>query len=260
MTSSNEEPCESLNTRMMQNYHLVWLDRNIDENNDKWRDSIIQLREVVNTINTFSDVDQCIDFLIDTQEMAFIIMSEEFNKTVLSSILDMAQVRCIYIFCETKFQHENWSKNYPKVVGIYTDIKTIRTELKRAIQNHDHNIVFTNSNEQSDGSAKQNHNILDCSFMYTQMLKNILLNLDFNTEHFDDFLGYCRELYNGNCRELQRINQFEREYDGRQGIRWYTWQSFIYLMVNRALRQMDVQLIVKMGFFIRHLHNHINTL
>ncbi|CAF5138233.1 unnamed protein product, partial [Rotaria sp. Silwood1] len=31
-------------------------------------------------------------------------------------------------------------------------------------------------------------------------------------------------------------------------------------MLNRGLRQMDVDIILKMGFFIRHLHQHITEL
>ena len=36
------------------------------------------------------------------------------------------------------------------------------------------------------------------SFMYTQILKEILLTIDFEQEHINEFLTYCREQFVGN--------------------------------------------------------------
>ncbi|CAF4617899.1 unnamed protein product, partial [Rotaria sp. Silwood2] len=57
-----------------------------------------------------------------------------------------------------------------------------------------------------------------------------------------------------------QIKQVEREYRNHTPIWWYTAETFMYPMLNRGLRQMDVDIILKMGFFIRHLHNHITQL
>ena len=46
------------NVRMVQNVLLIWLDQNIDENNVDCRNTIKQLRYIVNNINKFTDVDQ----------------------------------------------------------------------------------------------------------------------------------------------------------------------------------------------------------
>ncbi|CAF4670107.1 unnamed protein product, partial [Rotaria sp. Silwood2] len=52
----------------------------------------------------------------------------------------------------------------------------------------------------------------------------------------------------------------EREYRNHSPIWWYTAPYFIYSMLNCGLRLMNVDIILKMGFFIRHLHNHITEL
>jgi hypothetical protein len=50
--------------RMVQNFLLLWLDGSIDEvKNDDCRNSITKLRQVVNTVNTFTNADECIDFI-----------------------------------------------------------------------------------------------------------------------------------------------------------------------------------------------------
>ncbi len=69
-----------LNTPVVQNFHLVWLDGDIDEvNDDGYRDSITKLRQVVNTVNTFDDVDECIDFITDINEKTFMVISQELS-------------------------------------------------------------------------------------------------------------------------------------------------------------------------------------
>jgi hypothetical protein len=45
------------------NVLLIWLDNNINDNSVDCRKTISQLRCIVNTINTFTDGDKCIQFL-----------------------------------------------------------------------------------------------------------------------------------------------------------------------------------------------------
>ena len=49
-----------INIHMVQNVLLVWLDADIDENNDDFRNTIIHLRRTFNTIKTFTDGQECI--------------------------------------------------------------------------------------------------------------------------------------------------------------------------------------------------------
>jgi tetratricopeptide (TPR) repeat protein len=96
--------------------------------------------------------------------------------------------------------------------------------------------------------------------MYTQILKEILLTIDFDQKHIDEFLTQCREQLADNKLELNNVEKLRKEYRLYEPIWWYTYECFLYSMLNRALRLMEVDLIIKMGFFIRDLHNHIATL
>jgi tetratricopeptide (TPR) repeat protein len=96
--------------------------------------------------------------------------------------------------------------------------------------------------------------------MYTQILKEILLTIDFETKHMNEFLTYCRGQLTGNTAELKNVDKFEKEYYRHQPIWWYTSYSFLYSVLNRALRTMEIDLIIKMGFFLRDLHQHIVAL
>ena len=50
---------------MVENVLLIWLDKNIDDQNIQCNHTIVQLRSAINTTKTFTDPDQCVDFLTD---------------------------------------------------------------------------------------------------------------------------------------------------------------------------------------------------
>ncbi|CAF1167656.1 unnamed protein product [Adineta steineri] len=113
-------------------------------------------------------------------------------------------------------------------------------------------ISFVQSNKKFDQ--------LDPSFMYTQILKEILLTIDFEDKHFKEFITYYREAVAKNDIDLSKIKEFERGYYDKIPIRWYTSECFLYSMLNQALRLMDVDIILRMGFFISDLHHDIQRL
>ena len=85
--------------------------------------------------------------------------------------------------------------------------------------------------------------------MYTQILKEILLTIDFKEKHFQDFIIYCRELVINNTIELENLDKLEKEYPLHTPIWWYTYQCFLYSMLDKALRTMEVDLIIFFFFF-----------
>jgi tetratricopeptide (TPR) repeat protein len=249
-------------THMVQNFRLIWLDGSIDDtNNEDYRNSISKLRQVVNTVDTFTDVDVCMDIISGiTEEKVFIIISGAVGQKTVPIVHDMAHVNSIYIFCGNKSRHEQWAQQWSKVKGVFTDITPICEALKQATQDCDHNLVANSFVKASDAASSENLDLLDSSFMYTQTVKEILLTNDFEPIHFNEFLRYCREQFAGNTVDLKSVDKLEKEYRHHQPIWCYTSDCFFYSVLNSALRTMEVDLIVKVGFFVRDLHEHIIAL
>ena len=63
LDNNTNVPSHSKLVFSVQNFSLVWLDINIVESNDDFRNAIAKLRQIVNRIDVFTDVDQCINFL-----------------------------------------------------------------------------------------------------------------------------------------------------------------------------------------------------
>jgi len=60
----------------------------------------------------------------------------------------------------------------------------------------------------------------------------------------------ARRLYTNNQFSLDVIDEFEREYQSKDAIKWYTRDSFVYRSVNLALRSQNPDIIYKYRFFL----------
>jgi tetratricopeptide (TPR) repeat protein len=247
--------------RVIQNFVLVWLDPNIsDAPDEEHRDIINQVRYIINAINIFSDVQKCVDFLHEIKyEKAFMIVSGALGQHIVSHIHDISKLDSIYVFCGVPSRHEKWAQNWTKVKGVFTQIAPICDLLTQAVQKCEQNFISLSFVKPTDVSY-QNFDQLDPSFMYTQILKEILLEIEYDDQSFKDLVTYCRDQYANNSNELKFIKEFEETYREHSPIYWYTHPGFIYSMLNRALRTLEVDTIIKMGFFIQDLYKEINKL
>ncbi|CAF1499865.1 unnamed protein product [Adineta steineri] len=245
-----------INMQRMQNVLLIWLDNNIDDDDADCNNTIKQLKRVVNNVNTFTDDKKCTEFIQTiTNNKVCMIVSGSLGKYIMRHVHDMSQVDTIFIFCNNQEWHKQWAKEWPKIKGVFTDITAICEALKQTAQQCEQNAIsisFVASNKKLDQ--------LDPSFMYTQILKEILLSIDFEDKHFEEFITYCHDVYDDNEYELENINQLQATYKSNIPIWWYTWDAFLYRMLNQALRSMDVDMIVRLGFFIKDLHRDIQRL
>jgi hypothetical protein len=249
------------NIRRVQNVLLIWLDRKTDNSKVDCQNTFTQLRRVVNDINTYTDGDQCVEFISTiTNNKVCMIISGALGQHIVPCVHNMSQVDSIFIFCGNKEWHEQWAKEWPKIRGVFTKISPICEALKQAAQQCEHNAIsmsFMATN--TDDASSKTLDRLDPSFMYTQILKEILLTIKFEQQHIKKFTDYCREKFADN-EELDNVKQFERHFHDTTPINWYTRQIFLCPMVNIALRLMDADIIVRMGFFIGDLHRHIEKL
>ena len=249
------------NVQMVQNVILIWLDSDINENSSECQNTIAHLRGAVNALNSFTDDGECIQFLEDiATEKVCMIISGALGQQIMPRVDDLSQVDSIFIFCSNKTYHEAWAKNWPKIKGVYTDIKSICDALKQVAQQCEQNAVSISILDANDTLPNKSLNQLDPSFIYTQIMKEILLTIDFHQQHIDEFIQHCRQALNGNPKELKLVDQLAEKYHKETPIWWYTLECFLYPMLNRALRMMDADLMVKLGFFIADLHRQIEEL
>ncbi|CAF3827779.1 unnamed protein product [Adineta steineri] len=251
--SKNATDSRRINMQRMQSVLLIWVDKNIDDNNADCSNTIKQLQRVVNNVNTFTDSEQCVEFIQEiTNNRVCMIISGSFGEHIVPRVHDMSQVDTIFIFCKNEEFHKQWAKKCPKIKGVFTKITPICEALIQAAHQCEQNVTSI--------SFVASNKISDPSFMYTQILKEILLTINFEEKHINEYIHYCYDAFVENEYALDNITKLARDYHDKTPIWWYTYQSFLYTMLNRALRLMDADIIVRMGFFINDLHRDIQRL
>lgn len=247
--------------RILQNFVLIWLHPGIELSKDEYEINSRGLQSVVNNINIFTQQDECIDFVTDIEDLkVYLIIESEIGQQILWAIHDIPQLDAIYLFGDNKSERDEWIKQWSKVSGIYKDMKCICEALSKvAMQCNQDSIAvsFVTINEEA---ISENLNQLEPTFMYTQIIKEIFLEIDRHEQSNKNFIQFCRKNYFDNRQTLEKIARFEHEYDRESSITWYTRECFIYEILNRALRLMESDIIIDMGFFIRDLNDQIAKL
>lgn len=169
----------------------------------------------------------------------------------------MSQINAVFIFCSNKSRHEKWAKNWTKIECVCIEINDLCEVVEQAVKQCTQQSIQISFTKNSDKSPKENLDVLDSSFMYTQILKEILFETDLDNQHMKDFLKYCRQIFAGNDRILKNCDKIEQDYRKHTPAWWYACESFLHSMADLAIRLVEVDLMVQMGFFIRDLCEQI---
>ncbi|CAF1652307.1 unnamed protein product [Adineta ricciae] len=96
--------------------------------------------------------------------------------------------------------------------------------------------------------------------MYTQLFKEILLTIEFEDKHIEEFAKHHPGLITLDGTHSNDVKQSVRDYRTKKPIWWYTRGNSLHSMLNDALRIMDGDVLVRMGFFVTDLHRNIEQL
>jgi transglutaminase/protease-like cytokinesis protein 3 len=136
MAYSAEPHRDTRNTQLTtQKFRLIWLADDIDELKKNFPQSFTDLRSIVSSIDTFSDVDLFVNFLFEiNNEKVFMIVSGGLGKNTVPVIHDAPQLDSVFVFCYKKADHEKWAKEWPKVKGVFNQIDAMWQAVEQAAQ------------------------------------------------------------------------------------------------------------------------------
>jgi septation ring formation regulator EzrA len=103
------------------------------------------------------------------------VISGEINQIIAQIVQDISEVSSVYIFCDNTVSFEKWAQQWSKIKDVYTDIASICEALQQAVQVCEQNSISISVVKSTAGVSNQSLDTLDSSFMYTQILKDILL-------------------------------------------------------------------------------------
>ncbi|CAF1239366.1 unnamed protein product [Rotaria sordida] len=213
---------------------LVWLDDSIMDTKENL---IIQqkLRTVTHHLITFQDVQ------------------------VMPRIHQHRQVNSIYVYVKDQVQNEEWTKKFSKIKGVHRTLEAILAKIQSDQVNIRFKVdeplavsIFT-PNSALDKSTTE----LNSKFIHSEVSIDVLLRMKSNPTDKNDLIDLCKEKYKDNEKELAIVKEFEQNYSPNQALWWYTRDSFLYRLLNKALRVQNTDMIFLFRFFIRDIEQQL---
>ena len=260
MASGNSEvrTIQSGRSAHISKWRIIWLDQNMDNNVQLYRQNIEELGRVCDSIKTLTDKDQCVSYISDHNNRKLILISSgKLGRTTVPHVHDMRQVNAIYLFCGDKSKHEEWAKGYSKIKGVFTCIKLVCNAVNETIQKDDEPILTMGFVSTSNDILNKSLDQLDQFFVCGEILKEVLSSIHFQQDSMAEFIQYCRKTPFDHQLQLENTTIFEKEYRSEKAINWYMASRFLSTMINRALCNFKIECIMRIGFFIRDLHENI---
>ena len=231
---------------------LIWFDPNIGKREDTQKTQE-QLRQINDYVVFYVDLDLCISFIKEHEkENIFLITSGKQASQILPRVIKLRQVDSIFIFCMKTERYQHLTKEYSKIIDIYNSETQLCKSIKEQIDLVDKQLQTFSTFDKHQKSTK-NLSKQSGEFIWFQLFKYVILRLPRNEQAKQEMIDTCRNYYRGNKTELKTIEKFEREYRSDDVIRWYTKQSFVYKLVNKAMRIGDIHQLYRFRYFIGDL-------
>ncbi|CAF3998293.1 unnamed protein product [Rotaria magnacalcarata] len=173
---------------------------------------------------------------------------------------------------QTIFKGNHSLKTYDDVAILLLQFQDMNTELNEQVDliPSDHGkkschevdnpwsyYVFNNNTDLEESTTE-----LNGDFIHSQLLINCLLKMELTPMAKKEFISFCQNQTDckDNKEHATHVNEFEKNYSHNTALLWYTKSSFVYRMLNTALRKQNVDTIYRMRFIIRDLEQQLKEL
>ncbi|CAF0802568.1 unnamed protein product [Adineta steineri] len=245
----------------LETFSLIWLDANVHITKDNI-DSQVKLREAINFLQIFDKADECEQNIksIKNEKVVFIV-SGRLGREVVPRLHNLPQLNCVYVYCFDKAGNKQWSDKYSKVNDVFTDldelIKRI-TKDQQVREKVEDSVAISIFNRSDKECTHKNLKSENGSFMWFQLLIEVLISMQHNLTAKKELINVCKQQYHNNSKELAVINEFENSYSSSRAIWWYTRETCLYRLLNKALRVQNIDVLFAFRFFIKDMFTNLN--
>ncbi|CAF1278122.1 unnamed protein product [Adineta steineri] len=265
---------------MPQNFiSTIWLNQTYKQSGINVNSTThLCFRNIDPNLITFRDSFKCLNYISNLGEFGnnviLLVTYDTFyqpSDMLLQLCEQLNQIGSIYILCSTEIHNRQLAEKLTKYRGIYKNVESLCHKLlqlpyfqnkrqKAFIQNPftintlppTYIPSFTISNSLSSPiKSTDNTKYQEAEFMYSTFLREILIEFE-STE--EEMISFCRDKFADDKTQLNYIEEFEDYYESSNAIFWYTRDTFLYRMLNQSLRDVDIDTLYKLRYFIKDLH------
>lgn len=240
---------------------IVWLDEAITNlENQALSSPQTVLLPYIKSIQRFTDCLECREYIENIHDTnVFFVISGSLCEKLVADMHDLSQLTAIYIFCTDAHKHETWTRQFKKIRGVFVDDGNLSVKIKDdvcSLSSSNFPFGFFDSSQQTLKCLSKEQ----ASFIWFQLLLEVLLRLPQTQEAKHEMIAECRSNYKENEAQLEKIMVFEQTYKPSDAIKWYTENTFVFQLFNKAFRTQDFDVIFKYRFFLVDLFNQLSSL
>jgi hypothetical protein len=101
----------------LESHQLVWLDVKVHDH--EYQDTTVNLeglRKIIDYTKLFDNIQDCKEYLERTDNgLTYLVISESLGQTFIPHVHDIESVFKIYLYCQNKEYHQQWTSNHSKV-------------------------------------------------------------------------------------------------------------------------------------------------
>jgi hypothetical protein len=259
--------------RNLEDLMLVWLDEEPTSYNC-WDN---QVRSVINYVKVFDNVRDFEQYAgkDGENELICLIARNKLAEEILKDRFIFTRIQSAYLF-----GIEEQTKNR-KVRGFFASMNTLLTQLAEDVKMYygwknplakafsprrlfdvhgSYRLSYLSSAMESMMMMEmfqrefRETNEHSAAFLWWIYLIRGFIDLPVNPESKRKFLNDCRQQYEGNKSELEKLDEFEATYSPDKALYWFTRDCFLYRILNKSLRTENLEYIFKLRFFIVDVH------
>ena len=243
----------------LETFSIFWLDEQVNKTEEN-RNTQLILREIINHLKTFDDQNQCHQRILSLsqEDRLVLIVSGRCGRQLVPQIHHLRQVSSIYVYCMDKKANELWAKDFIKIKSVIVQLKdlihVIKQDQKGRVKIEEPlTINIFNVNNKKDQSTTG----LNGNFVHSLLLIDVLIRMKSIESDKQQLIQLCKKEYRTNNMELVFVREFEKDYRSDKALWWYTRDSFLYRMLNKALRVQNIDLLFLLRFVIGDIYQQL---
>lgn len=218
------------------------------------------LQSLYNQIHQYESSADCLNYLqcVSVKERIFLIAPSSF--TLIDDAHNFRQVDTIFIWDtasepKNRFLTELITK-YSKIVLVPSNVQQLIDAIEKCsidLMNQSKLFNLYSHKQKSFFNLSES----SASFLWFQLYKIMLVDSPIEKTNEDNIaaakklmLEQCFHYYRHNKTQLKNIVCFDKTYKSSNAISWYTSDTFVYKLINKALRTENIEVLHTFRYFI----------
>ena len=246
LTTSHAVTVNSRVMRAIENCLVLWL---LDELPPAFDADKRRLSRLVYGLQVFTNSEQCLAYIREiNDEKLFLIISV--TQQSVEYLYHFSSLERIYIYepCSTETSRDGQK-------DIYRDMESLAKQLQYDIELCELDLLPFSAApllaQDLNPELEMNHD--EASFLCIHLIAEIMARLKFESRAKEEFINFCRSHYVNHEHQLSLIEEFTENYRPHQAIEWLTRRCFLSRILDRANRTREIDILYKLGFFIKHV-------